>query len=61
MGYLDFESKEPRGLTRIQKLKSLQTTETTSNTVRDDIARAAAAPHTNADGPPANERAHAPL
>ncbi|HEX8147520.1 MAG TPA: hypothetical protein VF591_10100 [Pyrinomonadaceae bacterium] len=43
------------------KRKSLQTTETTSNTVRDDIARATAAPHPNADGPPATERAHAPL
>jgi len=43
------------------KRKSLQTTETTSNTVRTHIARAAHAPHTNADGPPATERAHAPL
>jgi hypothetical protein len=39
----------------------LRTTEITSNTVRDDIARATAAPHLNADGPPANERALAPL
>jgi hypothetical protein len=46
---------------RRQKRKSLQTTETTSNTVRNDIARATAAPHPNADGPPADERAHAPL
>jgi hypothetical protein len=41
--------------------RSLQTTETTSNTVRNDIARATAAPHPNADGPPATERLHAPL
>jgi hypothetical protein len=47
--------------TRFQKRKSLRTTETTSNTVRKVIARAAAAPHPNADGPPATERAHAPL
>jgi hypothetical protein len=39
----------------------LQTTETTSNTVRNDIARATAAPHPNADGPPAIERAQTPL
>lgn len=67
---LGFESKAPCGLTRtrvrltrrrFQKRKSLQTTETTSNTVRDDIVRATAAPHPNADGPPAHERAPAPL
>jgi len=55
--------RTPVRLTRHRgpKRKSLQTTETTSNTVRDDIARATAAPHPNADGPPATERAHAPL
>ena len=46
---------------RRQTRKSLQTTEIASNTVRNHIARATAAPHTNADGPPANERAPAPL
>jgi hypothetical protein len=45
----------------VRNAKSLQTTESTSNTVRNDIARATAAPHPNADGPPATERAHAPL
>jgi hypothetical protein len=66
----DTSGEPPRGLTRTQvrparhrrqKRKSLQTTETTSNTVRNDIARATAAPRPNADGPPATERAHAPL
>jgi hypothetical protein len=46
---------------RVRSARVLQTTETTSNTVRNDIARATAAPHPNADGPPATERAHAPL
>jgi len=67
---LDTSGEPPRGLTRMQvrsirhrrqTRKSLQTTETTSNTVRNDIARATAAPHPNADGPPATERVHAPL
>jgi len=67
---LDTSGEPPRGLTRTQvrptpyrrqKRKSLQTTETTSNTVRNDIARAPVAPRPNADGPPANERAPAPL
>jgi len=67
---LDTSGAPPRGLTRtqvrptrhrLQQRRSLQTTETTSNTVRNDIARATTAPHPNADGPPATERAHAPL
>jgi hypothetical protein len=67
---LDTSGAPPRGLTRtrvrptrhrLQQRKSLQTTETTSNTVRNDIARATTAPRPKADGPPANERAPAPL
>jgi len=61
---LAFESEDPRGLARTRvrpKRKSLRHTEIISNTVRDHIARAAAAPHPNADGPPATERAPAPL
>lgn len=63
-------SEKPRADSRARRFgrpdiavrsKSLQTTETTSNTVRNDIARATAAPRPNADGPPATERAHAPL
>jgi hypothetical protein len=66
----DLSGKPPRGHARTQvrhtthrrqTRKSLQTTETTSNTVRNDIARATTAPHPNADGPPATERAPAPL